>query len=258
MRLLNRILLVGLTLVVFNIPTMGQIDTKQNVIAAAGSDTVLDNGLYIAYTVGEMAISSGYIEDYVFTEGFHQTEGLLLPPLLVNSSSTEAQCPDVPDGTIIVSPQGCRGPYKVLVTSSNGTYEADVLSGSITFRDLDSGTYYITVRGITLCAYTDTARVELKNSDCDIEYYSGITPNGDGKNDFWEIDNIEINQPNSVQVFNRWGNVVWRMDNYNNRDKSWKGDNMDGSPLPSGTYFYVIEVSGNSSASGSGWIQLTR
>ena len=239
--------------------TWAQFDGKHYVVASAGKDTSFDEGLYIAYTLGESAITAGNAgDDYIFTIGFHQTFGQLLPALSAVSRSTEALCPDVSDGTITVSPEGCQGPYKVLLTSSSGDYEAEVLSGSITFRDLDSGTYYVTVRGYTLCAYRDTVRIDLKNRDCNIKYYSGITPNNDGKNDYWEIDNIEINQPNRVQIFNRWGNVVWKRDNYNNRDVRWTGDNQNGSPLPSGTYFYVIEISGNDKDSRSGWIQLTR
>ena len=126
------------------------------------------------------------------------------------------------------------------------------------FENLDSGYYQVTVRGSNFCAHRDTQRVEVKNNTCDVQIYTGITPNGDGKNDQWIVDNLEINPINSVIIYNRWGTKVWSGSNYDNQGVVWGGFDNNGQELPSGTYFYVIEVEGNSSASGSGWIQLTR
>ena len=60
---------------------------------------------------------------------------------------------------------------------------------------------------------------------------NGITPNGDGYNDTWILDNCTNCK---VNIYNRWGNKIYTSDNY---DNSWDGDNN-----PSGAYFYVIEL----------------
>jgi gliding motility-associated-like protein len=70
---------------------------------------------------------------------------------------------------------------------------------------------------------------------------SGISPNGDGVNDFWEIIGLG-NFPNSnVTIFNRLGVKVFESNDYKNE---WNGF-YKGSSLPDGTYFYQISLSEN-------------
>jgi len=236
------------------------VSIDRQVVASTGYDTLLVSGFQYSYTVGELATATKTEDDdFYITEGFHQPDGPLLAPVVFSTTSSEAQCPDVADGTITVVPDGCTAPYSIELAGNNGdTVFVDDIDEKYIFMNLDSGSYRITVRGFTLCSKRDTVQIRFKNKDCNVKLYTGITPNGDGKNDFWEIDNIEINQPNEVQIFNRWGSKIWSGSNYDNRNVVWQGDNNGGQQLPSGTYFYTIKVSGNSDASGSGWIQLTR
>lgn len=69
-----------------------------------------------------------------------------------------------------------------------------------------------------------------------IVIYNAISPNGDGHNDFFKIENIEHYPDNEVKVFNRWGNLVFQARNY---DNTWDG-RYEGKKLPDGTYFYRI------------------
>lgn len=81
-----------------------------------------------------------------------------------------------------------------------------------------------------------------------------LTPNGDGINDAWMILNIE-RFPNAViKVFNRWGNEVFSTNNYSN---NWKGTSDSGGTLPTGSYFYQIDQSGDGNTILHGWIYLT-
>lgn len=68
---------------------------------------------------------------------------------------------------------------------------------------------------------------------------NGITPNGDGKNDVFEILNSTCCTYISIKVFNRWGNMVYHNDDYQN---DWKGVNDDGKKLVQGTYFVILEL----------------
>ncbi len=82
----------------------------------------------------------------------------------------------------------------------------------------------------------------------DVVVYNGVTPNGDGKNDFFFIDGIENLANNRVEIFNRWGVQVFAADNYG----SSAGGNVfegysdgrltinSGDQLPTGTYYYVL------------------
>lgn len=70
-----------------------------------------------------------------------------------------------------------------------------------------------------------------------------ITANGDGFNDTWNLIGIENYPDTKVMVFNTSGNLVFESDNYNN---DWNG-NYNGTQLPDGTYYYIVELSNDAS-----------
>ena len=82
--------------------------------------------------------------------------------------------------------------------------------------------------------------------------YTGFSPNGDGKNDFFFIDGLKNYAGNVVKIYNRWGNLVFDKENY---DNDWGGD-YEGKPLPDGTYFYQLTLSNG--AFYSGYLQIQR
>jgi large repetitive protein len=71
---------------------------------------------------------------------------------------------------------------------------------------------------------------------------NAITPNDDGKNDRWIIDGLEDYKENELVIFNRWGDVLYKVKSYQN---DWEGNNLSGSPLPDGTYYYVLRLNVN-------------
>jgi gliding motility-associated-like protein len=73
----------------------------------------------------------------------------------------------------------------------------------------------------------------------DPEFPTVITPNLDGKNDLFEIANLELIYPElKVTIFNRWGSIIYESVGY---DNPWDGT-FKGEQLPMGTYFYKIEL----------------
>ena len=81
-----------------------------------------------------------------------------------------------------------------------------------------------------------------------------ITPNGDGMNDMFKIPCV-ANQTNSnLQIFNRWGDLVYETNNYEN---NWEGTH-NGNPLPNGTYFYILNPSSREASSMKGYFTLVR
>ncbi len=75
----------------------------------------------------------------------------------------------------------------------------------------------------------------------EIEVFNAISPNnGDDKNDFLEI--AGITDPNQVKIYNRWGDLVYETDNYDNVTNRFEGISDGGEELPSGTYFYKINT----------------
>jgi len=80
----------------------------------------------------------------------------------------------------------------------------------------------------------------------DVNVYNGISPNRDIYNEKWIIQNIESlqdTQKNKVSLFNRWGNMVFEMEDYDNQNRVFTGLSNDGGAIPSGVYFYKIEFS---------------
>lgn len=82
-----------------------------------------------------------------------------------------------------------------------------------------------------------------------------LTPNGDGVNDTWTIINIERYPQSKVRVYNRWGNEVFNATGYGN---NWNGtSDGNGKPLPSGSYYYQIDVNGDGGKPIQGWLYIT-
>jgi len=68
----------------------------------------------------------------------------------------------------------------------------------------------------------------------------GFTPNGDGSNDEWRLPGIDGYDDVSVQIYDRWGGLVWEHKGEYNANR-WKGENLNGKALPLGTYYYIIK-----------------
>ncbi|GAB4252141.1 MAG: hypothetical protein Kow0079_06710 [Vicingaceae bacterium] len=67
-----------------------------------------------------------------------------------------------------------------------------------------------------------------------------FTPNGDGVNDYFELVNLDDYTQVTVEVYDRWGNMVYESFPYKN---DWDGTNKkNGKPLSDGTYFYIVKV----------------
>lgn len=96
-------------------------------------------------------------------------------------------------------------------------------------------TYTVTVTDSNGCVNTATLSIHVLN-EFRLVVYNLITPNGDGYNDTWIIDNIWAYPKAEVIIFNRYGMEVYRGTNYAN---DWDGT-YEGKELPDGAYYYVV------------------
>lgn len=92
-------------------------------------------------------------------------------------------------------------------------------------------TITLTVTDANGCASVAEATVTVA---FDLRIPEGFSPNGDGINDLFVIRGLEAFPGSTLQIFNRWGGVVFETTRYNN---DWDGDN-----LPAGTYFYILKL----------------
>ncbi|MCC6836273.1 MAG: gliding motility-associated C-terminal domain-containing protein [Cytophagales bacterium] len=92
-----------------------------------------------------------------------------------------------------------------------------------------------------------------------VQVYNGVSPDGDGLNDFLYIkylDVVEGASTNKVTILNRWGDIVFEIENYDNISRVFTGQTNSGKELPSGTYFYKIDFAQGSPM--NGFISLKR
>ncbi|WP_456867706.1 Ig-like domain-containing protein [Galbibacter sp. BG1] len=81
----------------------------------------------------------------------------------------------------------------------------------------------------------------------DLQIHQLVSPNGDGRNDFFKIGGIELYPQNSVKIFNRWGVLVFETEGYGQSTNHFNGYSQgritigQNNKLPVGTYYYAIE-----------------
>ena len=123
------------------------------------------------------------------------------------------------------------------------------LNASTTVTGLsNTGIYYFVYTNAGSCA--DTVAINVISAHLVIPNI--FTPNNDGKNDLFVIGALESYPGSQLLIFNRWGNEVYRADNYLN--------NWNGSGLAEGTYYYILnrrEHTGDITTF-KGWVFLKR
>ena len=135
------------------------------------------------------------------------------------------------------------GYIDITVTGGDGIYTYQWSNGATT-EDLDnieqSGTYMVTVTDNEGCIGYDTIDVNLG-----LVVSTVITPNGDGRNDTWQIIGVENYKHLTLEVYNRWGNLIFEYDGpaeeYLSKEKQWDGT-YNGKPVPFGSYLYIVKA----------------
>jgi gliding motility-associated-like protein len=115
---------------------------------------------------------------------------------------------------------------------------------------------------IQVCDLTGLCTTQLVTIELggEITVYNAVSPNGDGKNDIFYIQYIEVlpeTRANTVTIYNRWGDVVWQTTDYNNQEQAFRGVSRNGNELPTGTYFFKIDFQ-SGLKSKTGFISLKR
>lgn len=114
----------------------------------------------------------------------------------------------------------------------------------------------VKVTNLSGCTATDSIAI----LPCDIRKYfdhvqNTITPNGDGKNDTWVISLLDLYPNAQVQVYDRWGRIVFHS-NHGLPKGGWDGTS-NGRPLPMDSYYYIIDLKVNG-ATFTGTITIVR
>jgi gliding motility-associated-like protein len=104
------------------------------------------------------------------------------------------------------------------------------------------GEYHVKITDAMGCVTRDTIEVKSNPTIC-ITVYKVFSPNDDNTHEFWEIENINLYPEALVQVYDRTGRQVYNRRNYINAEEdAFAGKDQQGRILPSGTYYYIIDL----------------
>jgi len=228
-----------------------QLDEDTYCVTYTGIEEGTEQGCFVVCNA--TACDTVFINVTVLPAGSNE------PPIAVDDS--EATTKDIPVDINVLANDTLNGPLEQIMPISfpnNGNLR--VLSDSTIRYTPDAGYcggvdsfMYVISNGIAF----DTATVRIEVACDDLVVFSGFSPNGDGRNDFFRVLGIEGFPDNQVIIFNRWGNEVYNRKGYtNDPDTAFQG-RWDGKTLPDGTYFYVIDLGGEEGCR-AGYVQIQR
>jgi len=149
---------------------------------------------------------------------------------------------------IVSDPDGNLDPTSFSIIQQLQSGAAATLANAILQIDYSNttftGTDMLTIEVCDLLGACSQIDLQIEIAG-EIIVYNGMSPNGDGNNDFFFIENIQFLEPeNKVSIYNRWGDKVFEMEDYNSAlpEKRFEGKQNNGNELPSGVYFYNVEL----------------
>ncbi|XMO88287.1 gliding motility-associated C-terminal domain-containing protein [Algibacter sp. AS12] len=209
-------------------------------------------------------------EDYYVTQTSNDCESLGVEQ--INVTINDAPTPTLKDSTL----EYCINDNPTINTLSDNITEYDNTDDNLRWYDAATGgsaisnnssltntTYYVAlVDAATGCESSVRLQVTPDLTACGkLQIPDGFSPNGDGTNDTFDIDNLAILYPNfEIEIFNRNGNVVYkgnanspRFDGTSNQGRVVsKGD------LPVGVYFYIFNYNDGENKPEQGRLYLSR
>ncbi len=140
-----------------------------------------------------------------------------------------------PDGNLDLSTLSITSKQGARLISNGGVITIDY-SSVPTFK----GTDEIIITACDAAGRCETATV-LVEVGAEPVVYSGMSPNGDGVNDWFYIQFVEPGT--QVGIYNRWGDAVFETNDYDNNEpsKRFEGKNKAGTDVVSGSYYYKIK-----------------
>ena len=191
------------------------VDENSNPVSTEDTVGKLPAGLYTIYASDKFNCSD-------------TTELIINQPDSINPEFeiVSPSCSSVADGKILTHTSGGTSPYYYVW--STGSVDDQII-------EIPDGYYSLTVTDFNDCIFTYD--IELIESEYCLIIHNTITPNGDGKNDVWVIENIEEFPLSEVYIFNRNGRQIYYRKAYSN---DWNGKYQD-KDLPEGTYYYMID-----------------
>lgn len=222
---------------------------ERTIINSTGGTANAGTNFFIDYSVGEAVITTGNTGTNYFTQGFLQPDTVFASSSVFSIGLFYAPetCINRNDGYIYANALNAVGPVTWLWQPNGDTVPS--------LTDLSPGTYILIANDTAGNSVVDTVVLTPSTSPCDLDFFNGISPNNDGKNDAFIISNISSYPQNALYIFNRYGTKVWQGENYDNVNVLFVGKDLNGNELPPATYFFILVVDGGER---KGWLELFR
>ncbi len=159
-----------------------------------------------------------------------------IPSQVTLSWDAMSQVSEFIDDISEIRVMGWNKALDIWIDLGNTSYTGDMNNGTVTSSDFLPVDYEI----ITLGGNKDNTPANVINLG---NYY--LSPNSDGVNDTLIIENLFLSPNNTLRIYNRYGVMVYEMENYDNQFDGKSNVNMvikqpDG--LAAGIYFYTIQM----------------
>ena len=221
------------------------------------------SGTYLPYTISNINIGK-YTIQLVDQNGCTKEESITIESDAIEAFdfTVGTRCSNGSDGIAFISFSMTSGENSTLANPthdynwSNGSTDQEITNlipgtHSVTVTDIDSGCSTVKSFSIEQCNNSkdsentgwNKSNRRIDKQQIDKESFvipNAFTPNNDGVNDLFFIPALQENpdaySDMELQVFNRWGRIVFQTTTYQN---NWDG-RSNGNPLPAGTYYYMI------------------
>lgn len=171
-------------------------------------------------------------------------------PLTISTPATISLCGENPNGQeVTCSVQNGQAPYFFDWQFSNGMNDSVITFNAGQLVNFPDG-FQVTVTD--QCQQTAVSNPIVLEEKCPLIIPNVMTVNNDGRNDVFVLQNAGGYQQISLQITNRWGNVIYENADYQN---NWNGLDISDKPLTEGAYFYLIKATtGNETTTFSGFL----
>lgn len=130
------------------------------------------------------------------------------------------------------------------VWTNDGSITENENTATPTIDPTKDTTYEVVISDSNGCSITDQVKVCVyENAEELIKPISMITPNNDGLNDALIFNTLENYESNRLEIYNRWGNLIYAKDDYQKDNERFNGS-LGPDPLPADTYYYILTFDG--------------
>lgn len=246
----------------FVIHTITNTDTELPVIACLSDQKVPCNATKVPDYTSMVSVTDNADPNPVIKQspaaGSVFTDGMTLTITATDASSNQSNCSfkihsnvllvDAGDDVEINEGQSIQ---LEAIATEEGKFKwqpetgiSNVLIANPLFFPVETTVYTIFFTNKEGCEVEDSVIISVISQEKDETKY-GFSPNNDGINDFWVIDNIAEYPNNKVSIYNAWGDLVFQTTGYNNTTNVFNGiankkRKLGADELPEGTYFFEI------------------